>query len=133
MIGPEWRKAGRTFDDLQEKIRGDGVSSHYRKEQLTLSWEQLPAMFREHMEAHLKSKMQAAVRAQVEQELKSQIDFAERKNKEYMESEKRYIAAKGEAAKAQADLQNMKQAIKLGQALKTFCESIGVQQHLEWW
>lgn len=134
MVGAEWRKAGRAYDALVEKVKaGTYVGEAEMATNIFAAWDALPSDFRVKVEARIFSKQYNAVKQAVNADLESKTKSYEKRIKDYQEAEDSYNKKIAETQKEQQYLDHMKVAIKYGEAMREFCRSIGVEPSLKWW
>jgi hypothetical protein len=134
MVGAEWRKASRIYEALKEKIkRGDYVDETQFATIMFQAWEQLPADFREKMEKRISNKQYGPLREQIEREIDAKIKTYDNRINEYRDAEIQYNKRIQEAKVEQMKLDNMKNAVKMGEALRIFFKTMGIDSSIQWW
>lgn len=132
MVGAEWRKAGRVYDALQERIKsGAYVGEEGAAQALFGAWDALPSDFRNKIEARIFNKQKVSVRESVDADLTNKIAIYEQKVKDYQAASEKYNTIINESRAEQAKLEDMKLHIKYGEALQAFCKALGIGQQVK--
>lgn len=134
MIGAEWRKAGRTYDALREKLKnGDLVTEEMLSAALFQAWDHLPIDFRQKIEKRIFDKQYGSVREAVDRDLEMKAKQYEARITEYKDAERSYKKQADEAALERMKLNNAQNAVKIGEAFRAFCNAVGIGTNARWY
>lgn len=129
MVGAEWRKASRVWEAYQDKVK-EGV--HFTMEATTAimfeAWDFLPPVFRERMEKRIWDKQYTKVHEAAKLDLADATKDYERKIAEYHAAQADYNKKIEDTKQEQRKLDNMKAAIEMAKALRTFIAAMGIRQ-----
>lgn len=134
MVGAEWRKASRVYEDLREKIKtGASISGEAMTATLFQAWDCLPQDFREKIEKRIYDKQYGPVREQVERDLDLKTKQYEGRIKEFKDAEMAYRKEAEAIALERMKFENKQTAVRLGEAFAKFCQAVGVGTNARWY